>query len=265
MAHVKVRGFVIREVPVGEADRIITILTADMGLITASVRRARRPSGALLLSTQVYSLSQFELFQNKGYTSVSAAELIEPFLKLHQDVERLVCAAHLAEVLLDACRDETAQPELYRLWAYYLQALQQTPDPFFTVHIAQLRLLSDIGFAPRLGNCVVCSRPIVAGQPVWFSVQACGSLCGRAECRSPGDDARPVSGGTWNCLKYCIETPLARLFQCQVSLEVRQEFCAISERYLFHQMEKSYSKLNILNQLSTLAGQQAEAQQRQAH
>ena len=251
----KVRGFVVREVPVGESDRIINILTADLGLVTASVHRARRQSSALLLSTQVYSLSDFELFQNKGHTSVNAAELVEPFLGLQQDVERLVCAAHLAEVLLDASRDDSAQPELYKLWAYCLQALQQTPDPFLAVHIAQLRLLSEIGFAPRLGNCVACSRPILAGQPLLFSVQSCGSICGRPECRSLGDDARPISGGTWSCLKHSLEAPLTRLFQCQVSPEIRQEFCAISERYLVHQMEKSYEKLKMLGQLSSLAEQ----------
>jgi DNA repair protein RecO (recombination protein O) len=253
MAHLKVRGFVIREVPVGESDRIINILTSEMGMITASARGSRRTKGAQLLSTQVYSLSDFELFFNKGHYSVNAAELAEPFLALYQELTRLVCAAHLAEVLIDACRDDVAQPGLYRLWAFALQALQQTPDPFLCVHIAQLRLLSEIGFTPRLDSCVICGQPPSAA--IAFSVQACGLVCCRPDCRRACVDAQALAPGVLDCLRYSLEAPLARLFQCQASPEVRQAFCEISEHYLALQMEKSYTRLKMLDSLEAMAHQ----------
>jgi DNA repair protein RecO (recombination protein O) len=251
-------------VPVGESDRIINILTADLGLVTASARGSRRTKGAQLLSTQVYSLSDFDLFHNKGHFSVNAADLAEPFLALHQDMDRLVCAAHMAEVLIDACRDDVAQPELYRLWAFALQALQQTPDPLLCVHITQLRLLSEIGFAPRLDHCIICGNPVItesdlkapsdlAALSLSFSVQSCGVVCSKPACRRAASDARPISGGARSCLKYCVEAPLPRLYQCQADPDIRREFCTISERYLSQQMEKSYTKLKMLESLSDMA------------
>ncbi len=251
MPHLKLKGFVIREVPVGEADRIINILTADYGLISASARGARRTRSQLLMTTQIFALSEFELFVNKGHYTVNGAELIESFSQLQQDLDRLVCAAHLAEVLLDATRDAAAQPDVYRLWAFSLQALQALPDPLLTVHLAQMRLLAVIGFSPCVDLCVQCGEAI--GENARFSIKACGTLCDRPGCRQKTGDSSTLSAGALASLQHALDAPLERLFNCRLSPEARRDFINLSDRYLTHQMEKSYSRLNLLKDLEALS------------
>jgi len=250
MPHLKVKGFVIREVPVGESDRIINILTAEYGLISASARGARRTRSPLLLSTQVFSLSDFELFVNKGHYTVNSAELNEAFLPLHQDLDKLVCAAHLAEVLLDSTRDDIAQPELYRLWAYSLQALQSRPDPLLTVHMAQVRLLMVIGYAPCVDTCVVCGDK--TDQMLRFSIRSCGSVCTKPDCLQKAGDARQLAPGTMECLRHALNAPLSKLFSVQLSLAARRDFLWLADSYLTHQMEKEYQRLKLLEGLDKL-------------
>lgn len=249
MAHVKIRGFVVREVPVGESDRIIGLLTEDQGLITVSVRGARRARSPHLMTTQAFAFSEFELFQNKGHYSLNASELIEPYLMLYQDMERLVCASHLAEVLVDCLRDDVAQPALFRLWAYSMQALQSGPDPLLTVHVAQWRLLSEIGLSPRLDCCVQCGRTQDAFE--YFSIRSCGLVCGRSECLARAPDAMLLSGGALACLSYCQTAALPRLFNFTLQADVRNQVIDISARYLVHQFEKPYTKLDMLKSLQT--------------
>jgi len=244
MTHLKVKGFVIREVPVGESDRIVNILTAEHGLISASARGARRTRSPLLLSTQIFSLSDFELFVNKGHYSVNSAELTEAFMPLQQDLDRLVCAAHLAEVLLDSTRDDVAQPDLYRLWAYSLQALQSRPDPLLTVHLAQLRLLLTIGYAPCTDTCVICGDAL--NDQARFSVRSCGTVCEKLVCRQKAGDSQALAAGTLPCLRHALTAPLGRLFSVRLSPDARRDFLLLSERYLTHQMEKSYNRLQLL-------------------
>jgi len=250
MPHLKVKGFVIREVPVGESDRIVNILTAENGLISASARGARRTRSPLLLPTQVFSLSDFELFVNKGHYTVNSAELTEAFLPLHQDLDKLVCAAHLAEVLLDSTRDDIAQPELYRLWAYSLQALQSRPDPLLTVHMAQVRLLMIIGYAPCIDTCVVCGDN--ADQQARFSIRSCGSVCPKPDCRQRAGDARQLAPGTLECLRHALNAPLGKLFSVQLSPAARRDFLWLADSYLTHQMEKEYQRLKLLEGLNDL-------------
>ncbi len=254
MTHIKVKGFVIREVPVGDFDRIINILTAEQGLVSASARGARRTKSPLLLSTQVFSLSEFELFAYKGHFTVNSAELIESFGALHKDLDRLVCASHLAEVLFDCMKNDVAQPNLYRLWAYSLQALQSQADPLLTVHVAQLRLLAEIGFMPHLESCVICGNPI-SHAPI-FSISACGLVCSRPACQNKSSNAKLLAEGVLNAMEHSIQAPISRLFNFTLSPKIRQEFILISEHYLTHQMEKEYTRLQLLQGLDSLTFQE---------
>ena len=247
MPHITLKGFVIREVPVGDADRIINIFTAELGLISASARGARRTRSPLLLPTQVFSFSMFELFAHKGHYAVNSAELIESFMKLHKEIDRLICAAHLAEVLLDSTRDAVPQPELYRLWAYSLQALQSQVDPLLLVHLAQMRFMADIGYSPCLDSCVVCGK-ILSDASV-FSVRSCGTVCQAKACAEAAPDILPLTAGVLACLRHCLAAPPGRLFNARLSSEARQSFIRLSAGYLTHQMEKSYTRLNMLSDL----------------
>ena len=253
MAQIKTKGFVIRVVSVGESDRIISLLTEDHGLISVSVRGARRTRSPHLVTTQVFAFSLFELFYHKGHYSINASELIEAFSALQQDMDRLVCASHLAEILLDSLRDDLAQPGVYRLWAYALQAVSNRPDPLLSVHIAQLRLLMEIGFAPRLDACVFCGRKAETLMPEapFFSVAAGGLICTQTACLSRTADRRPVPPGGLACLQHVQTSALPRLFSFTLAPDVRSFFIELSAAYLSHQMEKAYTRLDMLRQLQT--------------
>ncbi len=247
MPHIKTRGFVVRAVPVGESDRIISLLTEEQGLISVSVPGARRTRSPHLLTSQVFSFGQYELFQNRGHYSLNASELIEPFTALQKDIDRLVCAAHLSEVLVDCLRDDIAQPALYRFWAYSLQALQVQPDPLLTVHAAQWRLLAEIGLAPRLDSCVICG---VQNENDYFSIKACGLICGKSSCLGQTADARPITAGCLACLHHIQEAPLGKLYHFRLDDTVRQMFISLSDAYLSFHMEKEYTRLQMLQTLS---------------
>ena len=53
--ELSVVGMVINVMPIGEADKRITILTGEMGKISAFVKGARRPQSQFLASTNPFS------------------------------------------------------------------------------------------------------------------------------------------------------------------------------------------------------------------
>jgi DNA repair protein RecO (recombination protein O) len=221
MSHEHVRGFVLREVALGEADRLIEILTAQKGLVTALARGSRRVKSPLLAATQMFALSDFTLFNYKGRTTIDAAELVEPFLRLREDLDRLVCAAHLAEVFHDLVRDDLSDDRMYVLWAYSCHAILSQPDPLLVVHVAQLKALSVSGFTPALDACQACRNP----------------------------NLLHLSAPALACLKHIILSPAERLFAFNVSDAVKQEVRTFSDRYLTAIMEKNYQRLSLLQDL----------------
>lgn len=247
MAHLKFKGFVLRTIDIGEADRLISILSSDHGLVKAYAKNARRPRSHLRLTTQNFAFCEFSVFQYRERMQIDEAEMLEPFLELQQDMDRLVCAAHLAEVLHDGAEYETEQSDLYRLCAYSLEALRRQPEPLLMVHVAQLRVLSMIGLAPRIDNCVICGQALTAHPS--FSDSACGAICGRPACMSRVPDARLLDQPTLACLLHSQTAPLQRLFSFKMEPEAMIRFIHLSRHYLIHQMEKPYQRLDMLMQL----------------
>lgn len=242
------RGFVLRDQPYGETDKLLDLLTADYGLITVSARGARRTKSKLLSSSQLFSLSEFQLFQNKGRFSVDSAELIESFQGLHRDIEKLICSAHLAEVFTDLLRDNLPDRQPYELWAYTANQVNSGNDPLLAVHAAQLRLLAIEGLKPSIENCKNCQQKLT--DSIRFSFNESASYCNIAGCQSRiKGNSMLFSPGTAACISHIINCQLTQLYSFKLSDDVRQNVIAFSEKFLTEQMEKKYRRLDMLSGL----------------
>ncbi len=251
MGPVKTKGFVLRVVPVGESDRIIDVLTEHKGLITVSVRGARRNKSPHLITTQLFALASFDLFESKQRFQLRASGLIHAFSKLQADLTRLVCASHLADVFVDATRDDGPQPAVYQLLAYSLYALEAEDDPLLVVHAAQLRLLTLIGFTPHLDRCVFCQTSLTP--PAAFSHRAGGLVCRNSRCLDRAYDRQQLDQTLVRALRHVINAPLGQLFGFGLQEPSRQAFLALSAGWLQQQMEKHYSRLSMLDDLQAFS------------
>ncbi len=247
MSHINVRGFVLRDQPVGDADRLISVLTADHGLITAAARGARRQKSPLLASTQIFALSQFQLFQHRGRYTVDSAELDESFQGLHQDIYRLICAAHLAEVFIDLLKDDLPDRIAYELWARAANETSRGEEPLLSIHIAQLRLLSYAGLKPPIETCGKCHGPLEA--PATFSFSESKAYCANGCQNYARGQSMWLSSGTLACLNYVFTSPLSKLFSFSLAPEIKHEVISFADRWLTMQMEKKYTKLDMLRDL----------------
>ena len=66
MKQLKVKGIVISENNMGDFDKMLTILTPNLGKIGCSARGARRPKCLLLSGTQVLCFGDYMLFRAAG-------------------------------------------------------------------------------------------------------------------------------------------------------------------------------------------------------
>ncbi len=243
----RVRALVLRETPVGEADRILTLLAAEQGRFSASARGARRQNSRLVSATEILSLTDFSLFARGGRFVVDDAERVEAFAPVKADLVRLTCAAHAAELVLDCVREGDPAPEIYRLALRTLHALSRPDrDPKLTVRAFEMRLMGLIGFAPCLEACVVCGEPPPADAPVRFSYGRCGVVCPKDACRRVAGASEPLPAGVLAALRHVLSAPEESVFSFSVDEDVRRALARLSERYVQDRMEKEYGKLALI-------------------
>ena len=91
-------GLVLRETDTRDADKILTVLTPDRGKLAVIARGARRKGSRVAAACQLLAYSEMTLYERGQWTMLDAANTIELFGGLRQDLTALSLAAYFAEL-----------------------------------------------------------------------------------------------------------------------------------------------------------------------
>ena len=189
---------VLRVHKLGEADRIVTLLTRRHGRVRAvgkGVRRTTSRFGARLepgshIDVQVYSRlpeGQAAPGGRRGLDVVQQTESLDPFgARLASDYARWTALSTICETAERLTEEGEPALRLYLLVVGALRALVAGEhDPGLILDAFLVRAMSNAGWEPALRECAKCSRP---GPHAAFNVAAGGTVCD--DCR-PAGSARP--------------------------------------------------------------------------
>jgi len=183
------RAVVLRQHKLGEADRIVTLLTRDNGLVRAvakGVRRTRSKFGARL---EPFAHIDVQLHPGRNLDIVTQVQAIDAFASdIVSDYGRYTCACAVLETAERLAGEERAPaPALHRLTVAALRAVADGGRPRELVLDAYLlRAMGITGWAPSLTECARCATP---GPHRAFHVAAGGSVC--VHCRPFGSVTPP--------------------------------------------------------------------------
>lgn len=184
------RAVVLRQHKLGEADRIVTLLTRDHGMVRAvakGVRRTRSKFGARL---EPFAHIDVQLHPGRNLDIVTQVQAIDAFATdIVSDYGRYTCACAILETAERLAGEERAPaPALHRLTVGALRAVADGTRPRELVLDAYLlRAMSIAGWAPALNECARCGEP---GPHRAFHIGAGGSVC--MHCRPSGSSTPPL-------------------------------------------------------------------------
>lgn len=236
MATIKVKGIVLSENNMGDYDKMLTILTPNFGKISCVAKGARRPKSALLAGTQLFCFGEYLVYQGTSTYHINSCETIEMFYKIRTDLDKLKYAIHLNKIVLDVT-DENQN--CYNILQLYLNALymiaQTDKDKEFIVSVFKLRLLSLLGFTPRITACVNCNEKESLH---YFSIRDNGFKC--EACSRQDKSSIFMSESAMNAIKYTISAPAKKVFSFNLKNESLEEFKLITRIYFNEKLEKEY-------------------------
>lgn len=186
----RAEAVVLRTHKLGEADRIITLLTRDMGRVRAVAKGVRRTSSRWGSRLEPFSHVDLQLAEGRNLDVITQAETVTPFsATLGADYERYTAGTAMLETA-DRLVVEDREPALqhFLLLVGGLRALTDTARPAGQVLDSYLlRSLAVAGYAPSFEDCARCGEP---GPHRWFHPGAGGVLC--PTCKLPGS-ANPAA------------------------------------------------------------------------
>lgn len=236
------QALVLREVRYKEADRILTLLSATEGKITARARGALRKSSRTAAATQQLTWAEMTLFGNRGKWTVNEASVMEGFAGLRTDIERFALGSYFAECLEAFSAEEQPEPALLQLGLNCLYALSRgRPEPWQIKAAFELRLMAVAGFAPEVGACAVCGRS-EPEEPVFCLEE--GSVCCRACRRADMGRGAALDTSSLAALRYVLEAPPKQLLSFALEGPSRALLSNAAERYLLLRAERGFSTLD---------------------
>ena len=174
----------LRTHKLGEADRIITLLTRRHGRVRAVAKGVRRTKSKFGASVEPFSHVDLQLYAGRELDIVTQAEIMSPFgATLAGDYGSWTAAQAIVETV-ERLTAEEREPAL-RLYLLLVGALRTLADAEHESRLVLdaflLRAMAASGYEPSLDDCARCSA---AGPHAAFAVGAGGVVC--AACRPPG-------------------------------------------------------------------------------
>ena len=173
---------ILRTHKLGEADRIVTMLTKGHGKIRAVAKGVRRTASKFGSRLEPFMVADIQLYEGKSLDTVNQAESLGAYgSEIVADYAKYTSANVMVETA-DRLTDSEPAPQQYLLLVGALRSLSRGEHPpALTLNSYLLRALSLAGWAPTFDACSRCGEP---GAHEQFVVQLGGLVC--ANCAPTG-------------------------------------------------------------------------------
>lgn len=189
-------GVVLRTIRLGEADRIVTMVTKGHGKVRAVAKGVRKTTSKFGGRLEPLSHVAMQCWQGRELDTVTQAEVLDGFREVREDLARVAKAFTLMEVVDQVAQERHPNPRLYETLVGALRALDKADSPLMVAAFC-LRVLVLEGSAPVVDECASCGSE---SELVAFDILDGGVLCrscrrGRAVTPGALELMRRILGG----------------------------------------------------------------------
>lgn len=238
MANIRMNGVILAENNSGDFDKMITMLTPGLGKISCVAKGARRQKSALLAGTQLFCFGEYLMFKGSNTYHINSCETIEIFYNIRTDLDKLKYAMHINKIVQDVTTENQNCYNILQLYLNTLYVISQTnKDLDLVLSVFKFRLLSILGFKPRINKCVNCNEEDLENIN-YFSIKDNGFKC--TPCAKQDTSAINISQTTINAIRYTIMAPPKKIYSFDLKGDALKEFDLVSKIYFNEKLEADY-------------------------
>jgi DNA repair protein RecO (recombination protein O) len=244
MAVYHTRAIVLKNRNLGEADRVLLLLSEDLGKIEAVVKGARRQHSRFVGNTLPFNYLDLMLFTGKNLDQLSQAEIIHPFTTLREDLVKMAYASFWVDLTDGFIPEKEGHGEIFRFLLAAFITLERSASPDLLNLAFEARLLNYLGYQPQLDSCTQCES---TGEIGFFSSENGGVVC-----RSCAPELRgliPVTGNEIELLARFGSTDIRQLEQLNFTSKNLQTLRRILRDFIEFRLDRPLKSQIFLDQV----------------
>lgn len=240
-------GLVIRVQTTGETTRIITVLTAEHGVIRAFAKGARGAKSKLQSATSLFAYCRFSFVRSKESFIVSEADIKEIFFDLRNSLEALALAQYFCDAAARTIPDDGTGDEYLRLLLNCLHFLcRQNKDRRLLKAIFELRIAVLAGYMPAIVACDSCGT--FESDVMYFDALRGRLLCDK--CTQTEGTALPLS--VIAAMRHIVFAPFDRLFAFTLSDPLQDLLEQCVQTYFLSVTQQKFNTLDYYRSVCAL-------------
>ncbi len=242
----QVEALIIRKIKLGEADRIISLYTPEMGKIEAVAKGVRRPKSKMAGHLELLTHSRIRLARGRNLDTIIGSETLEGYLALKNDLWLTSCGLYIAELVNQFAPERVSDPGLFHLLMDTLTWLSAGAGTELILRYFELSLLHRTGYRPQLQTCVACGNVLKPVNNAFCSI-AGGILCPDCSLNSPS--GFPISVDAIKVLRLFQKSDYEIVSRLKINAELYAELKSVLGSYIRFLLEREVKSAAWLDSL----------------
>jgi DNA repair protein RecO (recombination protein O) len=218
----------------GEADRIVVMLTGERGMVPVVAKGARKVKSRFGGRLEPFTQLQVQLHEGRTLYTLTGADTIQTHAVSRSKPAALKAGLAFVDLLRRSIPEHERRPRTFNLLLSYLDQSDQAAalgcdsSGFRVLALAaELKLLLLLGYLPHLAHCSVCGAEAASAR---FSAAAGGAVCGQC----PGEGIK-VQTDALMLMRRLLEEPLSSSWRQEAAIDLIDDaWCCIRELCRYH-------------------------------
>lgn len=234
----------IKEMSVGENDRLVTLFTRDYGIIRAFAAGAKSIKSKKGTATSLLTYGSFTILKKKETYKIYEATPVRLFFGVGSEIDVLSLAQYFCELCGVLVASGIPDGEFLRLILNSLHFLtkEKRYTPLIKA-ITELRAAALAGYMPNLVACGGCGK--FEDDIMYFDVRDGKLLC--AECKSQTGGLIPLDRTILSAMRHIVYSEFSRLYSFTVPEESADKLSEITGKYITVQTDHRFAALDFYN------------------
>ncbi len=164
MSTYKDEAIVLHAHDLGEADRIVSLITAGHGLRRAVAKGLKRTGSRFGARLEPFTHLHVVLHEGRNLDTVTQADIVNAHAPIRADFERFLFGESMLEVVEKSLQENQTLPRLFEILHVTLDVLEgEVTDLKLLLAAFHLKVCAIVGYHPRLERCIHCQGEVGGG------------------------------------------------------------------------------------------------------
>ena len=240
-------AIVLSRFDLGEADRVLTLITPQYGKLKAIAKGIRRPTSRIGGSLEPFAELNVLLARGRTFEVVTQVTVGHAWLNLRDSLESAATAWYLAELADRSLEERHAAEPIYTLLKHAYGLLDAGMAPGRVARWFEMHLADELGVRPEVDRCAECDRMLESDERYRWWPPAGGVVCDR--CPGPAHSLAGLSLVALKLLKAYQRQDIEALASLRLSEATEREVEVAMRDFIRHATEREARSLAFLDEV----------------